>query len=108
MLPVYISDLLPHREGDFSIELVTGAAPTSKAPYMMRILELVELKLQFKEILDKGNIRKSVSPWSAPMFFIKKKYGTLRFCIDYRHLNHGGVTDKEILYHVHSYWGNFF
>ena len=44
--------------------------------------ELVELKLQPKEILDKGYIRPSVSPWGAPILFMNKKDGTLRLCID--------------------------
>eukprot|EP00253_Pinus_taeda_P002746 PITA_02746 len=49
--------------------------------------KLVELKLQLKEMLDKGYIRPSVSPWGTLVLFIKKKYGTLRICIDYRQLN---------------------
>ena len=40
-----------------------------------------------KEMLDKGYIRPSVSPWGAPTLFVKKKDGTLRLCIDYRKLN---------------------
>ena len=51
-----IVELPPHREVEFSIELVLGATPTSKAPYKMSTLELVELKLQLKEMLDKGYI----------------------------------------------------
>jgi hypothetical protein len=46
--------------------------------------ELVELKLQLKEMLDKGYIQPSVSPWGAPTLFVKKKDGTLRLCIDYK------------------------
>ena len=72
---------------DFSIQLVPGIAPTSKAPYRMNTQELVELKLQLKEMLDKGYIRPSVSPWGAPLLLIKKKDCTLRLCIDYRQLN---------------------
>jgi len=49
--------------------------------------KLVDLKLQLKEMLDKGYIRPSVSPWESPVLFVKKKYGTLRICIDYRKLN---------------------
>ena len=71
-----------------------GEALTSKAPYKMNTTELVELKLQLKEMLDKGCIRLSVSPWGAPILFVKKKYGTLRLCIDYRQLNK--VTIKNI------------
>ena len=48
-------------EVEFFIELVPGATPTSKPPYKMSTLELVELKLQLKEILDKGYIRPSVT-----------------------------------------------
>jgi len=53
----------------------------------MNTQELVELKLQLKEMLDKGYIRPSVSPWGAPLLLIKKKDCTLRLCIDYRQLN---------------------
>jgi len=67
VFPVDISEFPPHREVDFSIELVPGATPTSKAPYRMSTPELVELKLQLKEMLDKGYIRPSVSPWGAPI-----------------------------------------
>ena len=61
-----------------------GATPASKSPYKMSTPELVELKLQLKEMLDKGYIRPSVSPWGALVQFLKKKDGTLRLCIDYR------------------------
>lgn len=63
MFPTKILDMFPHREVEFSIELVKGVAPTLKEPYRMRNLELVELKLQLKEIHEKGYIRPSVSPW---------------------------------------------
>ena len=46
--------------------------------------ELKELKAQLQELLDKSFIRLNVSPWDAPVLFIKKKDGTLRLCIDYR------------------------
>jgi len=64
-----ISYFSPHKEVEFSIELVLGATPTSKAPYRMRTLGLVKLKLQLKEMLDKGYIRPSVSPWGAPRWY---------------------------------------
>lgn len=62
---------------DFSIELILGATPTSKAPYIMSNSKLVELKLQLKETIDKGYIRPSVSPWGALVLFVKKKDSTL-------------------------------
>ena len=62
---MFLEDILEfplHKEVEFSIELVRRAAPTSKVPYRMSTPELVELKLQLKEMLDKGYTRPSVSP----------------------------------------------
>lgn len=50
-------------------------------------MEMVELKKQLEELLQKGYIRPSVSPWGAPVLFVKKKDGTMRLCIDYREIN---------------------
>ncbi|PHT30857.1 Glutamine synthetase cytosolic isozyme 2 [Capsicum baccatum] len=51
--------------------------------------ELRELKEQLKDLLEKGFIRPSMSPWGAPVLFVRKKDGSLRMCIDYRQLNKG-------------------
>ncbi|KAL0537355.1 hypothetical protein IC582_026333 [Cucumis melo] len=56
--------------------------------------ELKELKVQLQELLDKGFIRPSVSPWGAPVLFVKKKDGSMRLCIDYRELNKVTVKNK--------------
>jgi hypothetical protein len=88
------SGLPLRRDIDFSIELAPGAVPVSKTPYQMSTPELVELKLQLKEMMDKGYIRPSVSPWGAPVLFVKKKDGTLRLCIDYRQLNKVTIKNK--------------
>ena len=56
--------------------------------------ELRELKAQLQELLDKGFIRPSVSPWGAPMLFVKKKDGSMRLYIDYRELNRATVRNK--------------
>ena len=82
VFPEDITEFPPHNEVYFSIELVPGAAPTSKEPYRKITYELVELKLQLKKMLDKGYIRSSVSPWGVSVLFVKNKYGsTLRLCI---------------------------
>jgi hypothetical protein len=49
--------------------------------------ELVELKNQLQELLDKGYIRQISSPWGCPALFVKKQDGSLRLCLDYRPLN---------------------
>ena len=78
-----LSGLPPDREMEFSIDLLPDSSPISKAPYWMAPAELRELKAQLQELLDKGFIRPSVSPWGAPMLFVKKKDGSMRLCIDY-------------------------
>jgi hypothetical protein len=72
----------PKRDIDFSINPMLGAAPMSKTTYRMSTLELKELQFQLEELLKKGYIRPSVSPWDAPVLFVKKRDGTLRLCIE--------------------------
>ncbi len=82
------------REIEFRIELAPGTTPIYKKPYRMAPSELIELKKQIKELLEKGYIRASSSPWGSPILFAKKKDGTLRLCIDYRALNMVTVKNK--------------
>jgi hypothetical protein len=72
------------RDIDFSINLIPGATPISKTPYSMSIPELKKLQVYLKELLKKGYIQPSVSPWGAPLLFVKNKDGTLRLCTDFR------------------------
>lgn len=92
-----ILELSPHREEEFSIELVPRESPTSKAPYKMRTPELVKLKSQLKEIIEKGYIRPSVSSWGASVLFVNNKDGTLRLCIDYRKFNKVAIKNRYML-----------
>ena len=78
-----LSGLPSHRDVDFTIELHLGTSPISMTPYRMTPVELQELKVQLHELLDKGFIRPSTSPWAAPVLFAKKKDKTLRLCIDH-------------------------
>jgi len=83
-LHLSVGELPPEREVEFAIEILPSTAPISVTPYRMAPTELKELKIQLQELLDKGFIRPSVSPWGAPVLFVKKKDGTLRLCIDYQ------------------------
>ncbi|KAL4013006.1 hypothetical protein IC575_025158 [Cucumis melo] len=94
VFPEELPGLPPHREVEFSIELEPGTVPISRAPYRMAPAELKELKVQLQELLDKGFIRPSVSPWGAPVLFVTKKDGSMRLCIDYRELNKVTVKNR--------------
>ncbi|KAL0561349.1 hypothetical protein IC582_001774 [Cucumis melo] len=94
VFPEELPGLPPHREVEFAIELEPGTVPISRAPYRMAPAELKELKVQLQELLDKGFIRPSVSPWGAPVLFVKKKDGSMRLCIDYRKLNKVTVKNR--------------
>ena len=85
-LDVFLDELPglpPDREIEFKIELLPGTAPISQRPYRMPPNELVELKIQLHELLEKGLIRTSSSPWGCPAIFVKKKDRSLQMCVDY-------------------------
>ena len=89
-----LSGLPPHRDVEFVIELHLGTSPISMTPHRMAPIELQELKVQLQELLDKGFITPSTSPWGAPILFTKKKDKTLRLCIDYRQLNRVTIKNR--------------
>ena len=94
VFPVELPGLPPDRDVEFTIKLLPGTAPIYVTPYRMAPTELRELKTQLQELLEKGYIRPSISPWGAPTLFVKKKDGTLRLCIDYRQLNRVTIKNK--------------
>ncbi|KAL3699317.1 hypothetical protein R1sor_017339 [Riccia sorocarpa] len=86
--------LPPKRRIDHKIEVIPGSTPPCKAPYRLAPHELEECKAQIEEMLEKGFIQPSVSPYGAPVLFVKKKDESLRMCIDYRALNQQTVKNK--------------
>jgi hypothetical protein len=66
----------PERELEFTIDLKLGTELIARMPYQMSTLELQEMKMKLKELLDLGLICPSVSPWGAPVIFIQKKDGS--------------------------------
>ena len=83
VFPEDLPGMPPDRDVEFSIELIPGTAPISKRPYRMPPAELAELKTQLHDLLEKGFIRPSASPWGCPALFVKKKDGSQRMCVDY-------------------------
>jgi hypothetical protein len=79
--------LPPDRGEPFKIETEPGATPVNRSIYRLSPSELEELRRTLDDLLQKGFIRPSNSPWGAPVLFAPKKDGGLRFCIDYRGLN---------------------
>jgi hypothetical protein len=97
VLPKELSVMPPDHDIEFMIELKPGTTPIYKTPYRMATPELAELKEHVKELLEKGFIHPSSSPWGAPVIFVPKKDGTQRLCVDYRALNEVTVKNKYSL-----------
>jgi hypothetical protein len=96
-LDVFVEDLPsmpPDQDVEFTIELQPDTTPISRRPYKMTLKELAELKVQLNELMDKGFIRLSSSPWGCPSLFMKKKDKSLRLCVDYQPLNTVTVKNK--------------
>ncbi|GJV53327.1 putative reverse transcriptase domain-containing protein [Tanacetum coccineum] len=79
--------LPPPRQVEFQIDPIPGVAPVARAPYRLAPSKMREFSVQLQELLEKGFIRPSSSPWGAPVLFVKKKDGSFRMCIDYSKLN---------------------
>jgi hypothetical protein len=85
------------RDVEFTIDLQPGTTPISRCPYKMTPKELAELKVQLNELMDKGFICPSSSPWGCLALFVKKKDQSLRLCVDYQPLNAITIKNKFLL-----------
>jgi hypothetical protein len=94
VFPDDLPGMPPERAIEFKIELQPGTTPISKAPYKISREELVELKIQLKDLLDKGFIHPSSSHWGCPALFVSKKDKGLRLCVDYRPLKAVTIKNK--------------
>jgi hypothetical protein len=85
--------LPPDRAVNHDINLVPGSAPATAPLRRYSDAEQEEIAKQIQELIEKGFIQPSTSPFGAPVLFVRKKDGTLRMCIDYRRLN--SITIKN-------------
>jgi hypothetical protein len=97
VFPKELLGMPPDHDIEFIIELLPGTTPIAKRPYRMGVDKLEELKKQIKELQDKSFIRRSSSPWGAPVIFVDKKDGTQRICVDYRSLNEVTIKNNYLL-----------
>jgi hypothetical protein len=94
VFPEDLHGLPLERDVEFVIELKPRTTPISRRSYRMPPNELAELKTQLQDLLEKGFIRPSSSPWGCPAIFVKKKDQTLRMCVDYKPLNEVTIKNK--------------
>nr|GEY51839.1 putative reverse transcriptase domain-containing protein [Tanacetum cinerariifolium] len=113
VFPEDLPGLPPPRQVEFRIDLVPRAAPLARAPYRLTPSEMRELSVQLQELLEKGFIHPSSSPWGALVLFMKKKDGSFRMCIDYRELKNLTVKNRypllriEDLFYQLTLYGHF-
>ncbi|XP_070005143.1 uncharacterized protein [Nicotiana sylvestris] len=105
VFPDDLPGLPPERIIYFGIDLMLGTQPISIPPYRMTPAELNELREQLKDLLEKGFIMPSVSPWGTPVLFVKKKDGSLRMCVDYRQLNKVTINNKYLQPRIDDLFG---
>jgi hypothetical protein len=106
------STLPLQRSCDHAIPLQPGTQPVNVKPYRYSPAQKDEIEKQIKQMLSQGIIAPSSSPFASPVLLIKKKDGTWRFCVDYRHLNNITTKNKyplpivaELLDELHgSHW----
>jgi hypothetical protein len=94
VFPEDLPGLPQDRQVEFRIELVPGTQPIARAPYRLAPSDMQELIKQLHELLEKGFIRPSSSPWGAPILFVKKKDGSMRMCTDYMEINKVTIKNR--------------
>ncbi|GKD06460.1 putative reverse transcriptase domain-containing protein [Tanacetum coccineum] len=104
VFPEELPRLLPPRQVEFQIDLVPGDAPVARSPYRLAPSEMRELSIQLEELLEKGFICPSSSPWGAPFLFVKKTDGSFRMCIDYLELNKLTVKNHYPLSRIDNFF----
>jgi hypothetical protein len=97
VFPEELPGMPPDRDIEFVIELKPGTTHIYKTPYRMATPELAELKEHIKELLEKGFIHPSSSPWAALVIFVPKKDGIQRLCMDYHALNEVTIKNNYLL-----------
>jgi hypothetical protein len=100
VFPNDLPGMPPDRATEYKIELQPGIAPIYKRSYPLAPNKFTEMKTLLLELLDKGYIQPSCSPWGCTALFVKKKDKTLRMCVDYRPLNAVTVKNKCPLSHI--------
>ncbi|MCO5603226.1 hypothetical protein L7F22_057373 [Adiantum nelumboides] len=96
---VFIDDIpgeLPPKRGDddLMIELIPGSSPPNKPPYRVSQAQQEEIMRQVNELVEKGMVRPSSSPFCSPVLLVQKKDGTYRMCVDYRALNRITIKNR--------------
>jgi hypothetical protein len=106
VFPDDLPGMPPERDIEFKIELQPATTPIAKAPYKMSHVELAELKTQLHDLLDKGFIHPSSSPWGCLALVVSKKDKDLRLCVDYRPLNTVTIKSKYSLPRIDILFGH--
>jgi len=96
VFPEEILGLPPRRNIYFTIDLLHGVVLVSKAPLRKSILELMELKIQLQELLNKKYIRPSMSPWVHQFYLSRRNMGHSGF-INHKQLNKMTIKKKYLL-----------
>ncbi|MCO5611771.1 hypothetical protein L7F22_066030 [Adiantum nelumboides] len=91
-------ELTPKRgDDDHMIELIPGISPPNKPPYRVSQAQQEEIMRQVNELVEKGMVRPSSSPFCSPVLLVQKKDGTYRMCVDYRALNRITIKNRFLV-----------